>query len=224
MDFKTENFEGYQYLIKFPNGYKTGEKYPVILFLHGAGGRGEDINLVKDNPYFKLTAEYEDFPFITVAPQCTENTWFDMFERLKKFADMIFHEDYTDKERFYLMGVSMGGYGAWQLAMSKPEIFAAVIPICGGGMSWNAARLVNVPVWAFHGVLDHLVSYNESVNLVNAVNANGGNAKLTSYPERKHDAWTPTYKNPEVFEWLLSNINKNTKEFTNEFNDSRIYG
>lgn len=227
MEFKTEQFEGYQYLIRYPNNFEKGKKYPVILFLHGSGGRGEDINLVKNNPYFNLTNDIEDFPFITIAPQCRENTWYDVLYWLKDLSKKISEEDFTDKDRIYVMGPSMGGYGTWQLAMSLPELFAAIVPLCGGGMCWNASRLVNMPIWAFHGAKDHLVNVMESINMVNKINDLGGNAKLTIYPDRKHDAWTPTYTNPEVFEWLLTNKRKDInqeKTTSDNFNDSLIYG
>ena len=99
----------------------------------------------------------------------------------------------------------MGGYGAWQLGMSCPELFAAMIPICGGGMYWNTPRLKDVPVWAFHGDSDPVVLPRESEQLVFRVNQCLGKAKLTIYENTEHDAWTPTFNNPEVFKWLLSN-------------------
>ena len=125
--------------------------------------------------------------------------------------------DYTDPERLYLMGASMGGYTTWELAMSMPELFAAIVPICGGGMYWNAGRLVNVPVWAFHGKLDPTVLVEESEKMVNAVNKRGGNARLTVYPENKHDAWTDTFSNPEVYRWLLDHKNQNAGRLVNEY-------
>ena len=110
----------------------------------------------------------------------------------------------ADRGRIYLMGSSMGGYGAWQLGMSLPEVFAAIVPICGGGMHWNVWRLKNVPVWAFHGGKDTVVLPEESELLVNTLNRRGGNARLTVYPESEHDSWSETYRNKEVFKWLLS--------------------
>ena len=224
MEFHKSSYEGIEYLITYPYNYKQGAKYPVIIFLHGAGGRGTDIEIIKENPYFKEIAEYPEFPFVSIAPQCSGNSWFDIFERLKKLVIHIAKEEYTDTERIYLVGVSMGGYGTWQLAMSLPEIFAAAIPICGGGMYWNASRLVNVPIWAFHGAKDHLVNVDESIRMVNAINDNGGNAKITIYPERMHNSWSDTYSNYAVFEWLLSNINVNAKETIDIYNNSEIYG
>ena len=118
----------------------------------------------------------------------------------------------------------MGGYATWQIGMSMPEIFAAIVPICGGGMYWNAARLINVPAWAFHGKKDVSVFVEESEKMVNAVNKHGGNAKLTIYPENGHDAWSDTYNNPEVFQWLLSNENSNGEEVVDIYNDSKLHG
>ena len=203
MDFLT--FENLQYLVRYPANYREGEKYPVILFLHGAGTRGNDINLLAGNCFFQLTAAHEDFPFVCVAPQCHKETWFDHFETLARFAKMVAESNFADPARLYLMGASMGGYATWQLAISMPEVFAAAIPICGGGMYWDAGRLKNLPIRAFHGDSDPTVLTEESVKMVNAVNKRGGNAKLTIYPNTKHDAWTATYSNPEVFAWLLSN-------------------
>lgn len=224
MTFDVLEFEKIKCVVRYPDGYKEGEKYPVILYLHGAGTRGNDLNMLRENLYFSETAKHENFPFISVAPQCCENTWFDLFETLKELSLYIFNKDFTDKEKFYLMGVSMGGYATWQLSMSLPEIFAAIVPICGGGMYWNAPRLVNVPVWAFHGGKDDVVFTEESVKMVDAVNKNGGNARLTIYPENKHDAWLDTYKNIKVFEWLLENVNKNANEIKDDFKGSKIYG
>ena len=224
MNIKIEQSDNLKYIIRFPDGYKQGDRFPVIIFLHGAGSRGNDINILKNNPYFNIINKHLEFPIITVAPQCSQNTWFDMFEQLKRFVFKIYDESFTDKNKFYLMGASMGGYGTWQLAMSLPELFAAIVPICGGGMYWNASRLVNVPVWAFHGAKDTTVFKEESIKLVDAVNECGGKAKLTIYPENGHDAWSDTYNNQEVFRWLLSNTNKNILQLIDKYNDGDIYG
>ncbi len=224
MNFEIGKFENINYIIRYPDDYCEGEKYPVIFHLHGAGSRGNNIDVIKNSLFFKLIDKHEKFPFITIAPQCSEDTWFDMFERLKKLICKMSTESFADIRRIYLMGASMGGYGTWQLAMSMPEVFAAVVPVCGGGTYWHAHRLVNVPVWAFHGGKDTVVFKEESINMVDAVNKCGGNAKLTIYPENEHDAWSDTYSNPEVFDWLLSNENKNDAEIIDKYTDSVIYG
>lgn len=224
MNIKKLQFESIKYIVRYPDGYVEGQKYPVIIMLHGAGTRGDDLDLLIANKYFEITEKHEDFPFVTVAPLCSVNTWFDVFEQLERLVVKISNEDFCDKKKIYLMGNSMGGYGTWQLAMSLPELFAAIVPICGGGMYWNAGRLINVPVWAFHGEQDMTVKVEESIKMVDAVNKKGGNAKLTIYPDRQHDSWTDTYENYEVFKWLLSNINSNASDIEDEYNDSVIYG
>lgn len=213
-----------RYVIRYPEGFSEDKVYPVILYLHGAGTRGDDITKLHTNPYFLQIAKHKEFPFVTVAPLCTENTWFDLWEHLEQLVLQITKLPFADKDAIYLSGVSMGGYGSWQLAMSMPEPFAAMIPICGGGMYWNAGRLVDIPVWAFHGGKDTDVLPEESVKMVNAVNQFGGNARLTIYPENGHDAWTDTYSNYEVFQWLLQHRRKNTTDFCDKYNKADIYG
>ena len=122
------------------------------------------------------------------------------------------------------MGVSMGAYAAWQLAMSQPTLFAAMIPICGGGMCWNASRLKDIPIWAFHGGKDTTVLPEESIRMVEKVNKRGGSAKLTVYLENEHNAWDDTFKNPEVFTWLLSHKNKNAPVEEDEYNGREAFG
>jgi len=213
-----------QYVVRFPKGYKKDYKYPAIILLHGAGGRGKDINVLLNNPYFRIINNYDAFEFITIAPLCDADTWFDLFDELKILVIEVSKKDFINDEKFYLMGASMGGYATWQLAMSMPEYFAAIIPICGGGMYWNAARLINVPVWAFHGKKDSLVFVEESEKMVNAINKNGGNAKITVYPQNEHDAWSDTYSNPDVFNWLLMHKNQNDNKLENLYDNSEIYG
>lgn len=197
-------YDKLQYLVRYPKEYMEGMKYPIIILLHGAGKRGNNICEMSAHPFFTITEKKSSFPFITVAPQCSKDTWFDMFETLQHLVREVASKPYADEKRIYLIGISMGGYAAWQLAMSIPEYFAAVCPICGGGMYWNAGRLVNVPVWAFHGAKDETVLVDESRKMVDAVNRCGGSARLTVYPENGHDAWTDTFHKPEVFDWLLS--------------------
>lgn len=221
---EVQSFEKLEYIVNYPSGYKKGERYPVVLFLHGAGTRGEDIGILKNNKFMQTIGIYDDFSFITVAPHCKNGTWFDHFETLKRFAKSIASAPFTDSERFYLIGTSMGGYGTWQLAMSMPEYFAAVIPICGGGMYWNAGRLIGVPVWAFHGEIDKVVYPEESVKMVQAINTHGGNAKLTIYPNTAHDSWTATYQSREVFSWLFSNKKTSKKTSDDKFSNNSIFG
>jgi predicted peptidase len=225
---KTENyiFDGMKYIICYPDGYDEKEKYPIIFFLHGAGSRGKDIQLLESNPYFRITEKLSSFPLLTTASLYHKNTWFDIFEKLQKFVSYCLKLEFVDTDRFYLMGASMGGYATWQLAMSMPECFAAIVPICGGGMYWNAGRLANVPVWAFHGEKDTAVLVDESKKMVNAVNNAGGKAKLTIYPENGHDAWSDTYANRQVYSWLLTNTNikEDMNDTMDHFQGSASFG
>lgn len=219
------NFKDINYIIKYPENFDENKKSPTILFLHGAGSRGNDIEKVKNNPFFTITKSHKDFEFAVFAPQCSTNTWFDLFEQLEEFAEFISKQSYVDSEKLYCMGPSMGGYATWQLAMSKPELFAAVVPICGGGMYWNAGRLANMGVWAFHGGKDNVVFCEESKKMVDAVNNCGGTAKLTVYPEAMHDSWTATYENRDVFNWLLKHkLHDSKASDSDKYNDSKIYG
>jgi predicted peptidase len=109
----------------------------------------------------------------------------------------------VDEERVYVTGLSMGGFGTWSLAQAHPERFAAIAPICGGGNPELAGNLRHVPVWAFHGAKDNVVPLSASQEMVDALKAIGADVKFTIYPEAYHDAWTETYENPQLYEWLL---------------------
>ncbi|MBQ2941978.1 MAG: prolyl oligopeptidase family serine peptidase [Clostridia bacterium] len=199
-----KEYKKLKYVIEYPLGYEEGKHYPVLLHIHGAGGRGNDISIIENHFVLRILREKKESRFIVVSPQCYADTWFEIFEQLIEFTAFIRDESYTDKERFYLAGSSMGGYTTWQMAMTRPEWFAAIIPVCGGGMYWNAARLKNVPVWAHHGLLDPVVKVEESIKMVNAVNAAGGNAKLSVYEKVQHNSWENAFSNEDVYEWMLS--------------------
>lgn len=177
-----------------------------------------------NNPFFKITEKHVAFPFITIAPQCNKDTWFEMMNNLQEFAYEIRSFDFTDVERIYVVGASMGGYATWQIAMNMPSTFAGIIPICGGGMYWNAQRLIGTPIWAFHGDSDNIVYTEESVKMVEKVNATGGNALLTVYKNTGHDSWTKTYSDYEVFEWLFKNKNTYFGKNKNKFDNTAKYG
>jgi predicted peptidase len=195
-----EKFKNLQYLISYPNGYEEGKKYPVIFHTHGAGGRGNDLSMLNSIPIYN-NPSVEDF--IIVAPQCYADTWFEIFEQLIEFCEYIYEQPFTDKTRFYSSGASMGGYTAYQLMMSRPKLFAAGIVCCGGGMYWNAGRLKDIPLRVFHGEQDKVVLPCESKNMTEYINAKGGCATLTLYPECDHNCWDKVYTNKENFEWLL---------------------
>ena len=201
--FETRIFRRLAYLVHYPKNYAEGKRYPVVFLFHGAGSRGTNINTLKNNSFFKVAGKY-NYEFITIAPQCHEDSWVELWENVRLLVDEVLAMDFCDSCRVYAVGPSMGGYAVWQIAMSMPHVFAAIVPLCAGGMYWNARRLKNIPVWAFHGVLDEVIDYRDSEKMVDAVNACGGKAKLTLYPALGHEIWNETYSNKEVFEWLLS--------------------
>ncbi|MFQ6040725.1 MAG: prolyl oligopeptidase family serine peptidase [Candidatus Poribacteria bacterium] len=194
------------YLLFLPKGYgqKPQQRWPLILFLHGAGERGDDIELVKKHGIPKIVEKQDDFPFIALSPQCPKSSWWTVeLEALNALLDEIVATYAVDTDRIYLTGLSMGGYGAWHLATAYPERFAAIAPICGGGDPEKACVLKDVPVWVFHGARDETVSPEESEKMVNALKDCGGDVQFTLYPNAGHDSWTETYDNPELYKWFL---------------------
>ena len=201
------------YLISYPKDYQSDskKKWPLILFLHGIGERGNDIELIKIHGIPKITQSDKNFPFITVSPQCPiEFDWRDhsMQKKVINLLEKVLSNHPVDLDRVYITGLSMGGYGTWSIAAKRPDLFAAAIPICGGGDPSLAKHLKNLPIWVFHGLKDKVVLPEESVRMVNAIKKLDGNIKLTLYPDANHDSWTQTYTNKEIYDWLLSNKRK----------------
>lgn len=191
------------YLRFEPADFSENKKYPLIIHFHGAGSRGDNVEILKNQSIMQYANDTKDFPFVMFLPQCSANTWFDLFEQLKAFVKTVVALPYVDKNKVFLSGVSMGGYASWQMLMSEPDIFRKAVICCGGGMYWNAAR-IKTSVWAFHGTDDPIVFFEESEKMVNAVNRTGGNAKLTEYKGIGHNCWEKTYSNPEIYKWLLA--------------------
>lgn len=214
-----------QYVVK--ESGKPAEKNPTIIFLHGAGTRGTDIGVLERNSFFNQNSHIsdEDSPFMVFAPLCSRDSWFDVFEQLQDFVKMVATHPTVDGNRLYLVGNSMGGYGSWQLAMTMPEYFAVLVPVCGGGMRWNVKRLINVPVWAFHGKDDKTVPPEESVFMVDKLNEVGGSARLTLLDDTGHNSWDYAYAQKELFDWMLEQRNVNTPAVQdNEYADSKQFG
>lgn len=191
-----------QYLLYVPEE-ASKQNVPLVLFLHGGGEGGSDIEKVKKNGLPKLISEGKSFPFIVVSPQNPSETQFWDDQQLIRLLDELEADLPVDRSRVYLTGLSRGGYGAWRLAIQNADRFAALVPICGGGPVPYARKLKDVPTWVFHGAQDPVIPLVESQRMVDAIQAVGGNVKFTVYPEAKHDAWTETYNNPDLYEWLL---------------------
>jgi predicted peptidase len=201
------------YLLFLPKGCepKGKKRWPLILFLHGAGERGTDIRKVAVHGPPKIVQSQPDFPFIVVSPQCPDGeTW--SSEVLLNLLDAVMAKYPVDPHRVYLTGLSMGGYGSWSLGLEHPERFAAIAPICGGGEpvrvmlagKKRVADLKSLGVWAFHGAKDPVVPLAESERMVQALQRVGcTDVKLTVYPEAQHDSWTEAYNDSQLYDWLL---------------------
>ena len=190
------------YLLCLPEEYDQKESWPLLIFLHGSGERGTDLHLVKKHGPPKLIEAGKQFPFIVVSPQCPEGQWWQPVE-LTALLDEIVEKYKVDEDRIYVTGLSMGGFGTWSLAAYAPHRLAAIAPICGGGETYWTERFSHLPVWVFHGAQDKGVPLQRSEEMVESLKKNGGNVKLTVYPDAGHDSWTETYDNPGLYEWLL---------------------
>src|SRR5262245_22258853 len=177
-----------KYLLYLPQEYSKQESWPLLLFLHGAGERGDNLELVKVHGPPKLIAEGKEFPFIVVSPQCPKDRWWQAME-LSALLDEIVEKYKVDQDRIYVTGLSMGGFGTWSLAGYTPHRFAAILPICGGGETHWTKAFPHLPVWAFHGDQDTAVPLERSEKMVEALKKNGGEPKLTVYPGVPHDSW-----------------------------------
>ena len=222
--------EPFRYLVLAPEGgYESGEKYPLIFFLHGAGERGNDPKkLLPHFPTQMAKPEWRTkFPCVVVVPQCRDGKqwvnapWGDKTSTPLadkpsddlQMAIAILEKSIktlpVDKDRVYLTGLSMGGYGAWELAMRRPELFAAVAPVCGGGDDTQAAKLKDIPIWAAHGDADRVVWPVRSRTMCEAITKAGGNIKYTEYTGVGHNSWTQFYADAQgVVPWMLEQKRK----------------
>lgn len=196
------------YLLYLPEEYGKGDKaWPLVLFLHGAGESGNDLEKVKKHGPPKLIAAGKKFPFIVVSPQSPGFGWDAM--TLNALLDDLMASYKVDRDRIYLTGLSMGGFGTWTLAAAHPEKFAAIAPICGGGNPADAKKIKDLPIWVFHGAKDRTVPPSRSEAMVKALKGAGAeHVQFTLYPEAGHDSWTETYNNPDFYEWLLKQKRK----------------
>ena len=198
------------YLLFTPQRATGGRRPPLILFLHGSEERGRDLELVKRHGMPRVVADDPAFPSVVVSPQCPAGArWHQYLCTLGALLDDVVARCGVDPDRVYLTGLSMGGYGTWHLAARYPDRFAAIAPICGGGLRSlgfpeKVRVLRKVPVWAFHGARDQNVPVEETQRLVDELRACGGDVRLTIYPDAGHDSWTRTYADPRLFEWMLA--------------------
>lgn len=215
--YKTLELDGetYAYSIFVPPAYTPEKAWPVILFLHGSGERGRDGFLQTEVGIGRaLRRHHELIPAIVVMPQCRENqTWVGTMARLAlRCLEETSRAYHLDPQRIYLTGLSMGGQGAWHIAASLPDRFAAMINICGfaelgedtGLAAKLAPQLVGLPIWCFHGAQDTNVPVQRGREIAEAVRAAGGIIDYTEYADGTHAIWDRVYDTPEVWRWLFA--------------------
>lgn len=216
------------YQILYPEGFDEARQYPLVLFLHGAGERGSDNQKQLANGSQLFLDHQKDFPAVVIFPQCPKDDFWASVNRerradgerqfsfrgegeptptLAAVMDLIGQESnqaYVDPHRLYVMGLSMGGMGTWELLWRMPGTFAAAAPICGGGAMEKAGEMRNIPIWAFHGMQDDVVPPMYTWRMISRVQAAGNNtAKVSLYPEANHNSWDAAFAEPELLPWLF---------------------
>lgn len=186
-----------------PMNATDGEGWPLVLFLHGAGERGDDLAQIRLHGPPKLIDAGHDLPAVVVCPQVPLNRWWDA-RGLVALLDQLEADYRIDPNRIYVTGLSMGGYGSWALASLQPDRLAALAPICGMGDPSAAHRLIDLPVWAFHGDADRVVDVSGTTDMVAAIEAAGGTPQQTIYEGVGHDSWTATYENEAFWAWMFA--------------------
>lgn len=198
-------------IIHLPEDYHSHSdtEYPLILFLHGAGERGHNLELIKRygiHPYLSI----KNIPAIILSPQCGANYFWDKYlDDIVTLLDEMKKEYKVNHRKIYLIGISLGAYGAWNLAMQLPDLFAALVPIAGGAMLPQFSYMMkDIPVWAFHGLKDNVVPAEESIKAVNALKNAGGNVKLTLVEDHGHELCTKVFEREELYTWLFNQNKK----------------
>ncbi len=197
-----------KYLLYLPETYgKDKQKLPLILFLHGSGERGNNPNIIANFGPPKVALKQKGFPFIVLAPQCPPGKWWtdvDVTEMTLALLDQVSKDYLVDTKRIYLTGMSMGGFGAWDLAQKYPSRWAAMAVLCAGGNPYLQDRVRNIPTKVFHGAQDKNVPMGFAQQMVGTLKQAGGQVDLKIYPDKAHDVWTVTYNDPKLYEWFLS--------------------
>lgn len=216
-----DNGQKLPYRLLKPVRAEGGNKYPLVVFLHGAGERGTDNEKQLVHGVSGFVAHIEKYPCFLIAPQCpdgkkwVEVDWSaDSHTQPKEpgevgrltlaLVEKSIKELPVDPKRVYITGLSMGGYGTWDLLARRPDLFAAAAPVCGGADEATARKIKNIPIWAFHGAKDTTVKPARSRNMIAALKKAGGRPKYTEYPDVGHNSWDNAYRDPELFRWLFA--------------------
>jgi len=192
-----------RYLLYLPDGYDTSERdWPLLIFLHGSGERGSELDSLKIYGPPMMIEQGHDFPFIVASPQCPAGQWLTL-EELVALLDELTESYRVDADRVYVTGLSLGGRATWALAAAIPDRLAAIVPICGRGRPDTAEQIGDMAIWVFHGAKDGTVPLSSSTEMVNALYSAGSNPRFTVYPEAGHrQAWEKAYADPALWTWL----------------------
>ena len=226
-EFTAANGTVVKYRFSAPATLEPGKTYPLVLFLHGAGERGDDNKAQLKHGVQSIIAGADTLgdPVFLVAPQCPKEIWWSqpaesreslaaagkknsLLDAVLELTADTMKSQPIDSHRLYVTGISMGGFGTWDLLGRIPEKIAAAIPICGGGDAAQADRFKEVSIWAFHGGSDSVVPVAATRNMVTALEKAGGKPKVTIYPDVDHDSWTQTYDDPQVIRWMIEQRRK----------------
>lgn len=204
------------YRLLHPELIEQEKNYPLVLFLHGSGERGNDneINLTYISELFLQDNVRKDYPGFVLVPQCpsgeswSPDDWYakptEPIATVMELVDSLTSALPIDSSRLYVIGLSMGGYGTWYLITRYEQRFAAAVPICGGG-DWNQAHVIrHVPLWIFHGRKDKIVLPEQSRKMVRAIKRAGGKPRYTEYKKAEHESWKLAFKEPDLLSWLFS--------------------
>jgi predicted peptidase len=211
--------ENLRYLFFVPKASEKHKAYPLVLWLHGGGARGDDPQLILSfgdahGPLFFAKSENQTlYPCFILAPQCPANALWsdpssvnpsDQIRLVLELLDNLQTEFSIDRTRLYVMGISMGGFATWDIIARRPNTFAAAVPICGGGNPAKAALMVDTPIWAFHGDKDDLVKVSQSQQMIQAIQEKKGHPRYTEYKDVGHYAWEPAFREPEFLSWIFA--------------------
>jgi predicted peptidase len=196
------------YLLFLPRTYNLQQekKWPLIIFLHGRGEWGSDVEKVKKNGIPKLIENEKDFPFVVISPQCPENEFWPFME-IRLLLNQIIKHYRIDTRRIYLTGISWGGAGTWELGIQTPNTFAAIAPVAGWVNPQRVSVLKNIPIWIFHGEKDTIVPPNQDIDSAQVLKGINANVKITIFSNCDHDIWDQTYNNQELYDWFLEHEN-----------------
>jgi predicted esterase len=207
LDMEDENDElqrsfASQAFIYLPEDYSGKREWPLAIFLHGSGGRGNALKIVERDMPVKAIVNCSENRAIVAIPQCRANTSWDPDE-VKSLIETLGKRYQVNRDQVYLIGFSMGGYATWATAAKFPDLFAAIVPACGGGDPSKASRLTNLPIWAFHSKDDSTVSLRATAQMVEAIKQSGGHPKLTIFANNKHYINDDVCRNAKLWQWLL---------------------